>query len=143
MQLLTLYFQRITLKLRLRHVDNPMHVERHLLRVRRPAFVAEAVRVPAVTGRGERIVIRRHGLFRVLAVVGGIEDLSIQFVSFPEFLSFVRRENGCVRRSQSPDSHSHQTPDRQPGTSPSSCHLGAAPRKSILQCLRAAGCCVQ
>lgn len=67
--ILTLYFQRITLILRLRHVHNPMHVERHLLRVRRPAFITKAVRIPAIAGRGERVVVRRHRLSRVLAVI--------------------------------------------------------------------------
>ena len=39
----TLNLQRITWRLALRHIHNPMHVEADLLRARRPSFITEAV----------------------------------------------------------------------------------------------------
>jgi len=57
------------------HVDNSVDVERDLLGVRCPAFVAEAVVVFSIGHCGEGVVIGGDGLLEVLAVSQGILDL--------------------------------------------------------------------
>lgn len=52
-----------------------MDVERDFLRVRGPAFIAEAVGVFAVRVCGERVVFVGDGLLVVLAVPQGVFDL--------------------------------------------------------------------
>lgn len=51
--MLTFGLQGVLRHLRLRHVDNAVDVERDLLRVRRPALVAKAVRIFPIGERGE------------------------------------------------------------------------------------------
>lgn len=54
----TFRFQRITRRLALRHIHNPMHIEADLLRARGPGFIAEAVYVLAVVSGVEGMVAR-------------------------------------------------------------------------------------
>jgi hypothetical protein len=53
---LTLLLQRILGSLALGHVDDTVHVEADLLRVRGPVLVAEAVLELAVMGGSKRVV---------------------------------------------------------------------------------------
>jgi hypothetical protein len=82
---LTFSLQRVRRHLRLRHVDDTVDIERHLLRVRGPALVAEAVVVFAVGVCGEGVVFVGDSLLIVLAVAERILDLEIAII-----VSFVR-----------------------------------------------------
>jgi hypothetical protein len=72
---LTLLLQRILRSLALRHVDNAVHVEADLLRVRRPVLVAEAVLELAVMCRSERVVTGADRTLVDFECVGGVLDL--------------------------------------------------------------------
>jgi len=63
----TFSVQRI-LRFRFRDVDDAVHIERDLLRVRRPALVAEAVDVFAVGVGSETVIVGGNGLLEVLTV---------------------------------------------------------------------------
>ena len=64
----TFSFQRITRRLALRHVYDPMHIEAHFFRAGAPGFVAETVDVLAV-GSGVEAVIAGGDSFLVDVVV--------------------------------------------------------------------------
>ena len=63
--------------LALGHVDNPMHIEAHFLRITAPVIVAEAVVVFAVVRRIEAVVTTAHGEFVFEEGVGGVLDLLV------------------------------------------------------------------
>lgn len=73
----TFNLQRIRRSLRLGHVDDPVHVERHLLARSRPMFVAETVDVFPVHAGRERMVARRDRPLVGLIVAGRILDLTV------------------------------------------------------------------
>lgn len=56
----TLLLQWILWRLRLGNVDDAVHVEADLLRIRAPMLVIEAVSVLSIFGRGEGVVAGRH-----------------------------------------------------------------------------------
>lgn len=72
---LTLGLQRILRHLRLRHVDNSVHIEGNLLWVGGPTLIAEAVVVLAVGLGCERVILVGDGLLVVLAVAKRVLDL--------------------------------------------------------------------
>lgn len=78
---LTLRLERVLRRVRLGHVDDTVHIERHLLAGGAPALVAEAVDIFAVGLGFERVVAVGHSLLvhLILARRGG--DLELQAVS--------------------------------------------------------------
>lgn len=70
---LTFLVQRILRRFRLGHVDDSVHVERHLLGASGPVLVAEAVRVPAVLVCGEGVIAGGDAPFvDLVGVCGGL-----------------------------------------------------------------------
>jgi hypothetical protein len=72
---LTLFLQRISWRVRLGHVYDTMHVERHLFAVCAPVFVAEAICVFPIPLGLKRVVAGGDRFRLMLVVVVGVLDL--------------------------------------------------------------------